>query len=85
MVVEVRPPIQCRNCGIPGTGKFCAECGADLSAQHASAYLLFADSFLGFTDVKHYLQTYLSILRSPHKSHYPRLRGQHASGRLSLS
>lgn len=63
-VMEGLKKIRCANCGASGTGHFCGECGAPQTVS-SNTYLLFAESFFKFSEIKRYIIQYCKILVSP--------------------
>ena len=59
---------KCFNCGAIGIGKFCSECGAELTQNQKNAHIVFMDYFLKMSDIKCYVNTYVKILLSPTKN-----------------
>ena len=62
--------IRCANCGASGTGHFCGECGAPQTVS-SNTYLLFAESFFKFSEIKRYIIQVLQDSRISHSGHAP--------------
>ena len=57
--------IQCPYCSFVDSGRFCSRCGKELAAKPASALAEATQTFFKLDDIRRYVSTYWSILRSP--------------------
>lgn len=55
----------CQNCGYPGVGKYCSNCGLQWNLNQSGTVHLFVDSFFKLNEIRAYVVTYLRYFRGP--------------------
>nr|VFJ42714.1 MAG: hypothetical protein BECKFW1821A_GA0114235_100255 [Candidatus Kentron sp. FW] len=68
MQAEEHQAIKCASCGFVDSGRYCSNCGAELTDKSYGPVLNFIGSFLKFRELKDYIFTFLRILPSPTKN-----------------
>jgi hypothetical protein len=62
---ETQPTTECPGCGVRATGKFCHQCGTELTSRQRGPLRSLLESILNLERFRRYGLRYLNILRAP--------------------